>query len=125
MSKKRTPKLRPRPPVVEGLEQRAMLAGDVTAVRRGGTLRLRGGNGNDAVVVEGTTASYRLVQADTGNQSTDGDDFVRIRAVNIIDSRGRQTGAIVVNTLTGDDSIVLADDSALAIILNAGVGGTR
>ena len=93
-------------------------------LRAGSSILINTGAGSDAAVVEGSTATYLLVQADTGNQATDGDDFVRIRGVDIVDSRGRQTGAIVVNTLAGDDTIVLADDSAVSIIANAGVGGT-
>lgn len=71
--------------------------------------------GSDAVVVEGSTAVALLVNADTGNQTTDGDDFVRVRDVLIT------RGALVINTFAGNDNILLTDSSAVAVVVNAGV----
>ncbi len=71
--------------------------------------------GSDAVVVEGSTATALLINADTGNQSTDGDDFVRVRDVVVT------RGALVINTFAGNDNILLTDSSAVAVVVNAGV----
>lgn len=87
-------------------------------LRAGAFLLVNSGAGSDAAVIEASTATHLHVQADTGNQNTDGDDYVRIRGVNI------SRGAVVVNALTGDDTIEAADVNAPAIILNPSVGGT-
>ena len=84
----------------------------------GGAIFVDANAGSDAVVVEGSTAASLFVSADTGNQRTDGADYVRIRNVAIA------KGVITVNTWAGNDRVDLADDSALTIIVDTGVGAT-
>ena len=99
---------------------RGGLGNDAIAVnlRAGGSIFVDANAGSDAVVVEGSTAVSLLVNTDTGNQSTDGADYLRIRNVAISRS------SIVANTYSGDDTLLLTDDSAAAFVINSGVGAT-
>lgn len=61
MSKNHSRKMRHRPLFVEGLEQRAMLAGNVTASVSGQTLFIRGNNLDNGIVITQTGAtSYQV-----------------------------------------------------------------
>src|SRR6476646_6282625 len=105
MSKKRSPKLRRRPLFLEGLEQRAMLAGDVTAVVRGGTWFIRGDNSDNAVVIQQTgSQQFTVVGADadtTVNGQVVGTEFTADRVRNFeIDLRGGDDSLGISNNLT-------------------------
>ena len=71
--------------------------------------------GSDAVVLEGSTAVAILINSDTGNQTTDGDDFVRARDVLVTRS------SLVINSFAGNDNLTLSDISAVHIVVNGGV----
>src|SRR4051812_3797199 len=105
MSKKYIHKSRPRPLFVEGLEQRAMLAGDVSAVVRGGTLFVRGDNNDNAVVIQQTGAQrFTVVGADadtTINGQDAGMEFTANRVRNFdIDLGGGDDSLGISNNLT-------------------------
>jgi hypothetical protein len=83
----------------------------------GGAIFVGAGAGSDAVVVEGSTAASLVVNTDTGNQSTDAADYLRIRNV-------ASRNALIANMFTGDDIALVTDDSASVFVLNSGVGAT-
>jgi hypothetical protein len=87
-------------------------------LKAGASIFVDGNAGSDAIVVEGSTAVSLLVNTDTGNQSTDGADYLRVRNVAI------SRGSIVANTFSGDDNLLITDDSAAAFVINSGVGAT-
>lgn len=98
---------------------RTGLGDDAIAVqlRAGGSIFIGANAGSDAVVVEGSSATSLVINADTGYQVTDGDDYVRVRGTTTT------VGSIVVNTFAGNDNVLLVDDtSAASIVVNAGVG---
>jgi|GEM_PF-5441642 len=99
---------------------RGGVGNDAIAVnlRAGASIFVDANAGSDAVVVEGSTAVSLVVNTDTGNQSTDGADYLRVRNVAI------SSGAIVANTFSGDDTLLITDDSAAAFVINSGVGAT-
>ncbi|MBC7854524.1 MAG: hypothetical protein IAF94_13910, partial [Pirellulaceae bacterium] len=87
-------------------------------LRTGQNILVDTGAGSDDVVLEGSTATSILVSADTADQATDGDDYVRVRGVTVAQ------GSLVINTFSGDDIIDLANVNALSVSVNAGIGST-
>jgi hypothetical protein len=120
MKKHRKSRLRHRPLFVEGLEMRAMLAGNVTATVSGETLFVTGDNSDNAVVIQQTgTNQFTVVGAaasgTTINGTVEGTAFIANNVRNFeIDLRG------------GNDSLGISNsDTFLIAVQDELLGGAQ
>jgi len=120
MKKHRTPRLRHRSLFVEGLESRAMLAGNVTAAVRGGTLFVTGDNLDNQVVIQQTGTNQFSVVGVTASATT-----VNGKAEGIAFT-GNGVRNFEINLRGGNDTLGISNDlaylDALAAELAAGPG---
>lgn len=121
MKKHRTARLQHRPLFVEGLETRAMLAGNVTASVRGGTLFVTGDNLDNDVVIQQTGPNRFTVVGVAGSATK-----VNNRAEGIVFT-GNGVRNFEIDLRAGNDMLGISNDlsylDALSAELAAGPGG--
>ncbi|MGI8979384.1 MAG: beta strand repeat-containing protein [Pirellulaceae bacterium] len=121
MKKHRTARLRHRPLFVEGLETRAMLAGNVTASVRAGTLFVTGDNLANDVVIQQTGPNRFTVVGVAGSATK-----VNNKAEGVVFT-GNGVRNFEIDLRAGNDTLGISNDlsylDALSAELAAGPGG--
>ena len=112
MKNSHTPRLRHRRLFVEGLEQRAMLAGNVTAAVRSGTLFIGGDSADNSVIIQQTGVNRFTVTGAGTTINGSAAPFIALSVRNLdVDLRG------------GDDTIGIGNDAAYLALLEAEAAG--
>lgn len=115
MKTKRAPRLRHRPLCMEGLEQRAMLAGNVTAVVRSNTLFIVGDGADNSVSIQQTGINRFSISGSGTNINGRASAFVAANVRNLD-----------INLRAGDDSIEIGNDlSYLGLLRVEASGGAQ
>jgi len=113
MKKHRTTKFQRRRLFLEGLESRAMLAGNVTAAVNGNTLFVTGDNGDNNVVIQQTGADRFTVVGVSGSATT-----VNGKAEGIVFT-GNSVRNFEIDLRGGNDTLGISNDSAYLDDLSA------